>query len=114
MQFKEKSKLWYLTFPFAHNNRTLLGNTIYYPKGTVLEQSSIRHEEIHVKQMAEVGLIKFYLLYLFALPFIYNPWRYKWELEAYTLGSNMSEMEAKKVLRSKMYGWLRNQPQRKK
>lgn len=107
MKLKIKSWVWYLTFPFAHNNYTTIKDTIYYPKGFPPSDSVIRHEVIHSCQQAKVGAFKFIFLYLFALPFFYNPWRYKWEYEAFTKGSGYSDEETKKILGSYMYGWLK-------
>jgi hypothetical protein len=51
--------------------------------------SLMRHERAHLKQQRRwfiygfgVGLLLWYLLYLFALPVGFNPWRYKWEADA--------------------------------
>lgn len=104
---KEKSWLWYLTWPFAHRNFTSIGNTIYYPKGRKPSLKTILHEEIHLLQRKRVGAFKFYFLYLFALPFWKNPWRYKWEMEAYIHGSGLWPTDADKILKSYKYGWLR-------
>jgi hypothetical protein len=107
MTHKPKSWLWRLTFPFAHGNYTTIGSTIYYPKklgkatGFVLE-----HEKYHIRQQAEVGTVKFVLLYLFCLPVLFNPWRKKWETEAYILGSMWTQTQTRKVLRSAAYGWI--------
>ncbi len=105
MNYKKKSIWWNLTFPFAHNNYTTIGNTIYYSK---IKPSKIiiAHEKIHSKQQKQIGIIKFIFLYLFCLPFIYNPWRYKWEFEAYTKGSGYSHSKTNKILKSYLYGWL--------
>jgi hypothetical protein len=106
VKVKEKSFLWFLTFPFAHKGRTLIGDTIYYSKDTYPSEKSIAHEEIHLRQKKEVGSLKFHLLYLFALPFLYNPFRYKWEMEAFTKGSGISADDAKRLLKGPSYGWL--------
>lgn len=103
---KTKNIFWYLTFPFAHNNYTTIGETIYCPPGEV-PQEVINHEKIHIKQQKEVGVVKFLFLYLFCLPFFYNPWRYKWEYEAFTVGSKYSNRRTKQILASYMYGWLK-------
>ena len=101
---KKKSWIWYFTYPFAHNNTTTIGDTVYYvvlPNVTVL-----KHEEIHMRQQKEVGLIKYLFLYLFCLPLFYNPWRYKWEREAYKKGTGFDDAAIKKILGSSEYGWL--------
>ncbi len=106
MILKEKTFLWYLTFPFAHRNYTTIGKTIYYPKDHPPTLEIVAHESIHFAQQTEVGFVKYLFLYLFCLPFLYNPWRYKWEFEAYTKGSGYSEEQTKKILKSYKYGWL--------
>lgn len=106
MTIKFKSWLWWLTWPFAHKNFTLVGTTLYIPKGAKLTNAILDHEAIHAAQIREVGFFKFYFLYLFACPFFWNPWRYKWELEAYFVGSRISLKGAQKLLRSYRYGWL--------
>lgn len=108
MKFKEKSWIWKLTWPFAHNNYTVILGTIYYPRGNFPSMSIIRHEEIHEEQRKRVGNISFYFRYLFCLPILWNKFRYSCEFEAYTKGSGMSEEEAKKMLRRSTYGWLLN------
>lgn len=105
MILKEKSWVWKLTF-FAANNYTTIGDTLYYPKGFPPIRTIVLHEEIHSLQQKRVGLYKFIFLYIFALPFIWNPWRYRWEYEAYFDGSGLSDQEIKKILSSYRYGWL--------
>lgn len=105
-KLKHKSWLWYFTFPFAHSNYTTVGETIYHPKGKVPSQMIIDHELIHIQQQKDVGLVKYLFLYLFCLPLFYNPWRYKWEYEAYIKGSKYPESFVKKLLSSVSYGWL--------
>lgn len=105
IEFREKSFLWYFTF-FARSNYTTIGNTIYFPKGKFPSQQIINHEMIHMKQQQECGLFKFLLLYGLVLPFLWNPWRFKWEYEAYTKGSKFSSKRTIKELRSVNYGWL--------
>lgn len=106
MKLKEKSWIWKLTFPFAHNNYTAIGETIYYPKGHYPTNLTIEHEKIHLEQQKQVGLVKFLFLYIFALPFLYNPYRFKWEYDAYVRGSKLSHDETMKILKSYRYGWL--------
>jgi hypothetical protein len=97
MKIKKKNWLWNLTWPFANDNHTTVGHTIYYPKGFPPNKGIIHHEEIHERQWMKEGFVKFYFLYLFCLPILWNPWRYKWEREA---GTRIEE------LRSYKYGWL--------
>ena len=99
MNCKEKSWVWKLTWPFAHDNYTTVGSTIYYPRGRPPSSTVVAHEEVHERQWKSVGFLRFYLLYLLALPVLWNPWRYRWEREAGT---------TKNSLRSYRYGWLKN------
>jgi hypothetical protein len=100
---KQKSWLW---GPFRNNSFTTIGETIYCPPGMTPDEDTIRHESIHMAQQKEVGLIKFMFLYLFCLPCFYNPWRKKWELEAYAKGSGITETAARNLLSTSLYGWL--------
>lgn len=108
MIFKPKSWLWKLTFPFAHDNFTAIGDTIYHPKERIPTQSVIAHESIHFRQQRETGLFKFVVLYLFCLPVLWNPWRWRWEWEAYRDGSKLTSEQTQKKLNSYAYGWLRH------
>jgi hypothetical protein len=108
MNVKPKGWIWKLTFPFAHDNYTTIGKTIYYPKKEYPSNYVIAHEQFHMNQQADVGIVKFVLLYLFVFPFLWNPWRWKWEYEAYTKGNLYSDKSTKRILRSYKYGWLRN------
>lgn len=108
MELREKGWIWKLTWPFAHNNATTFNGVIYYAKGKYPSYLRIAHEQIHLDQEKQVGQWKFALLYLLALPILWNPWRYKWEWEAYYRGTRLKEEEIKKKLRSYKYGWLRN------
>jgi hypothetical protein len=103
---KEKGWLWKLTGPFASSNYTTIGHTIYYPKGKPPSAKIILHEEIHEKQWMQVGFFKFYFLYLFCLPVGWNPWRKKWELEAYMKSEAIGEALALGRISGKSYGWI--------
>ena len=105
---KEKAWYWKLTGPFASDNYTTIGNTLYYPKDSPPTPEIVAHEEIHVKQQEAEGVLKFMALYLLALPLFYNPWRFKWEYEAYTQGSKWSDTQTRAELKTAAYGWLRN------
>ena len=107
MNYKEKSWWWAITGPW-YNLYITIGNTIYYPEGRPPSEEIIRHEEIHAQQMKNVGMFKFYFLYIFCFPILWNPWRWKWEYEAYIKGSNWTKEDTIKELRSYNYGWLRN------
>lgn len=110
MKLKKKGWMWYLTFPFAHNNFTYnpINRTIYHPKNREPSERIVVHESVHQKQADEVGRWKFIFLYLFAFPLFWNKYRFRWELEAYTVGSGITEIHAVRILRSAAYGWLRN------
>jgi hypothetical protein len=43
------------------------------------------HETIHTLQYKREGVVRFLFLYAFVLPFIWNPWRARWEAEAYAV-----------------------------
>lgn len=108
-KIKQKGWIWKLTYPFAHSNYTVIGSTIFCPNDKLPPAYILKHEKIHVLQRQKYGAFLFYFLYLFALPFVWNPFRYKWEMEAYIKGSKLNEKEAKKLLQSPMYGWLQNE-----
>lgn len=107
MKIKEKGWGWKLTFPFAHNNYTFWCDTLYYPKGKEPTSQIVAHESHHAAQVREHGSFKFHFLYLFALPILWNPWRAKWEREAYK-ADGLSDEVIDKLLSSYAYGWLRN------
>jgi len=108
-KLKKKSRMWLLTFPFAHKNYTALGKTLYYPRSIKPEdisESTIKHEAIHLRQQAEVGYVKYLFKYLFCFPFFRNDFRYKMEMEAYKEGNNFYESHIHSILSSSAYGWL--------
>lgn len=107
MNYKEKSIWWKLTGPW-YNMYNLIGDTIYYPKGKPPDTNILRHEQVHFEQIQKEGKLKFYLLYVLAFPILWNPWRYKWEYEAYLKGSWFTIDQIKKTLKSYQYGWLLN------
>jgi len=108
MKVKRKSWIWWLTFPFAHNNWTTIWNTIYGPREDC-PYETIRHEEVHSAQQHRWGwalLPVWIFCYVFLLPLFWNPFRYKWEYEAFVEGSWYSDEQTRKILRSYRYGWL--------
>jgi hypothetical protein len=107
MQFRVKSWVWKFTYPFAHKNFTQIGRTLYYPKDSYPKANVIEHEKVHEAQQMKLGVAPWFFLYLFCFPFLWNPWRYKWEMEAYSV-EGIPEFAIKKELRSYRYGWLRN------
>jgi hypothetical protein len=79
--------------------------------------SILAHEAIHIRQQRSwaiyglgIGLLAWYLLYLLALPVGWNPFRYKWEYEAYKEGSKYSDETIKKIMKQRPYYlWWMNQ-----
>ena len=107
---KQKSWLWNLTIFANTKTTTTFFPNIYLSKNFYSLPKShqsklLNHEKIHLKQQKN-GLLKFLFLYLFCLPFFYNPWRYNWEYEAYTK-SGTSKKRTKQLLSSWHYGWLK-------
>jgi len=109
MNYKKKSWIWMLTWPFAHANYTTIWDTIYKPSYHNPSPSTIKHEMIHSRQQHDWGwflLPVWIFCYLLVLPILWNPFRYKWEMEAYTKGSGYTKKQAKLILGSAAYGWL--------
>jgi hypothetical protein len=106
---KQKSWLWNLTIFANTKTTTTLYPNIYVSKNfnkysKTIQNKIIKHEEVHLGQQKQ-GRLKFYFLYIFCLPFFYNPWRYNWEYESYTK-SGTSKTKTKELLSSWHYGWL--------
>ncbi len=110
VKIKQKSWLWWLTF-FANPNMTTTINPYifvsknFYNHSKIYQDSTIKHEMVHIKQQQENGLLKFLFLYCFCLLILWNPWRYKWEYEAYKK-EGYSDKRIKDVLGKWCYGWL--------
>lgn len=105
---KQKSFIWYLTIFANPNVTTTIYPNIYLSKNfynlSKLSQTKIiKHENIHLKQQKN-HLLKYLFLYIFVFPLFYNPWRYKWEYEAYTKSGTSIE-QTKKYLSSWHYGF---------
>jgi len=69
----------------------------------------LTHERVHCAQQRRwalygigVGLLVWHLLYLLALPFGVNPWRAKWEREAYR-ANGYTDAEITAMLRERPY-----------
>ena len=108
---KEKKWYWWLTIFANPNVTTTVSPNIYvsnnfYSFTKRTQNKIIKHENIHLEQQEENGLFRFLFLYIFCLPFFYNPWRYKWEYEAYTK-SGTSKQKTEEYLSSWYYGWLK-------
>jgi hypothetical protein len=105
------TKKWYWKLGFflnTHRTYTSFRPYLFIPFPHQVPSDVIEHERIHFEQQRIVGRWLFSFLYLFAFPFLWNPWRFRWELEAYEKGSGKSRKDAIKLLRSKTYGWLLN------
>jgi len=70
----------------------------------------LMHEQIHYNQQRQwaiyglgVGLIAWYLLYLLCLPVWYNPFRRKWETEAYRKAQKYDDATIKIILTQAPY-----------
>lgn len=73
-----------------------------------LDHYTRRHELIHIEQQKRwfkwytlyiPGLLAWYFCYLALLPVGINPFRYKWEMDAFTRGSGYSEEMTKEILK---------------
>jgi len=109
---KKKSWIWWLTI-FANSNVTTtlyphiyLGKN-YYNSNLIEKKRILKHEEIHLKQQRETGILKYLFLYIFILPLFWNKYRFNWEYEAY-IQSGTSTKNTLKYLRKWNYGWLNN------
>lgn len=111
-QLQTKSLFWYLTVFANPGTTTAIYPRIYLQKNFYLlpkslQERILKHEAVHLKQQEQTGIFKFLFLYIFILPIFYNPWRYKWEYEAYkSTGHNPSWI--KQMLGGWHYGWLLN------
>lgn len=69
----------------------------------------LEHESVHLEQQRRwalyglgVGLLAWFALYLFILPFGYNPWRRRWEREAFA-AQGFTQDQADEMLRRAPY-----------
>ena len=113
MKHASKNWLWWFAFPFAHPTSgvfTTVWDTIYMPKGFNEPPDSIaKHEKVHIGQQqswTKFGFLFWLFLYGLALPLFFNPFRYRWEYEAYREGSGFGHEHTISVLRSATYGFL--------
>lgn len=74
----------------------------------------LTHEGVHAKQQRRwfvwglgVGLLVWHLLYLLALPVGWNPWRAKWEREAYRANGFSDETISRMLRKPPYYLWWR-------
>ena len=70
----------------------------------------LKHEDIHLAQQRRwaiyglgIGLIVWFFLYELCLPIWYNPWRRKWETEAYSKGNNLDNGSIDIILQGEPY-----------
>jgi len=106
VKIKEKGWIWSIIAPFSKDSFILLCGTIYCPKGKRPSKSVIRHEEVHMEQQKKYTWLLYHFLYLFCFPVLWNPWRKKWEAEAYRKGQKLRPEHIKIILRKRAYGWL--------
>ena len=74
------------------------------------DQLTINHELVHVKQQREHRFWFWFSYVFFPLPFFWNPWRMKWEAEAYAVQARAGcpvegPNSLSAVLSGAMYGW---------
>jgi hypothetical protein len=73
----------------------------------------LKHEKIHLEQQHKwysvlwyFGVLAWLFCYLMILPVGWNPFRYKWEYEAYKNGQGYSDMKIREVLKKEYFLWL--------
>lgn len=62
-----------------------LGQRIFIRRAYKDDPVVLAHEAIHVLQYKREGLARFLFLYVLALPVLWNPWRARWEAEAFAV-----------------------------
>jgi len=82
---------------------------IFVHKDLIDDPRVLLHEDVHYKQQkkwfiygAGIGLILWFILYLFVLPFYWNPWRRRWETEAFMV-DGYSQEQIDEILRKPPY-----------
>ena len=67
---------------------------------------TLAHELVHVRQQAEHP-VWFWVSYLLLLPIGWNPWRMRWEAEAYAVQvrAGYTVESVASVIAGPMYGW---------
>jgi hypothetical protein len=108
---KAKKWYWWFTIFASPTVTTTIYPNIYLSQGFYKlskrsQNQIIKHEKIHLKQQEDTGLLLYLLLYCLCFPLFYNPWRYKWEIDAY-MESGVSIEQAKINLGLWNYGWLK-------
>jgi len=120
-----KVKNWWWNFTIFMNCR--ISNAIWpfgiflaraYKRVEDLERDprtrkTILHEEYHLEQQFKwyirghvFGLFAWYFCYVFILPFFFNPFRWRWEAEAYMKAQNYNAKEIEGILSGWTYGKL--------
>ena len=94
-------------FPFSFIKKSHKDNSEYVERILV-------HERIHFHQQRKwvligglVGFLSWYFAYVFLLPAVYNPFRWKWEYLAFRDGDKYEHDHIVKVLSSGTYGFLK-------
>jgi hypothetical protein len=79
----------------------------------VKDKLTLEHELVHSRQQAEFGWWFWFSYIFFPLPLFWNPWRMKWEAEAYAVqvraGCKLDEIS--KIMTGMTYGWCCRQMQ---
>lgn len=80
-----------------------------FKEGSFQYLSTFKHEMVHYNQQKHwalyglgVGLLVWYALYLLALPVGWNPFRKKWEMEAYR-AQGFSEAHINEIMKQSPY-----------
>lgn len=71
---------------------------------------TLAHESVHLAQQRRwaiyglgIGLLAWHFLYLLCLPVWKNPWRRKWETEAYMQGQKLDKEQIDGILKRRPY-----------
>jgi hypothetical protein len=75
------------------------------------DPATLKHENIHYNQQKKwakwglylPGLLAWFALYLLVLPVGWNPFRYKWESEAYEKGNGFWLVKIKEMMKKPPY-----------
>jgi Domain of unknown function (DUF4157) len=68
--------------------------------------TTLAHELVHVRQQAEHP-VWFWVSYVLLFPFGWNPWRMRWEAEAYAVQvrAGCTVEEVARAIAGPLYGW---------
>jgi hypothetical protein len=82
-------------WPFIFISNSLCKDTYNNKQELII---TLKHEDVHYKQQQRwaiyglgIGLLVWFLLYELCLPFYWNPWRRRWETEAYSKGNGFDQ-----------------------